>query len=650
LISQGRWGTYRHLQLSEHHEEQKRTDHCYANVLTRGDLSSFTWLLGPYNFSRPKGELVRLKFASLNFRDVMIATGKLAVEVFTRNRLEQECVLGLEYSGVSDRGRRIMGMVPSGAMATHIEADDTLLWELPKHWTLEEGATVPVVYGTVYFAFFIVGRISKGKSILIHAGSGGVGLAAIRVALAYGMEVYTTVSTQEKRDFLLATFPELDANHIGNSRDISFEAIIMTQTKGKGVDFVLNSLADEKLQASIRCLGKGGKFLEIGKFDMANDTKIGLRHFLKEISFNAVLVDNLFHAPKEEKEVLRAMIEKDMRSGIIKPLKTTIFPANEIEQAFRFLASGKHVGKVLLQIRDNEHDACTVPISVMQRSYCNSDLSYIIPGGLGGFGLELADWLVIRGCRKLVLSSSRGITKKYQAYRIKIWESYGCKVVVNTDDITTKAGCESLIQAATKFGQVGGIFNLAVSLRDAILENQDVTKFKECMAPKAIATKFLDEVSRKMCPNLQYFVVFSSVSCGRGNAGQTNYGMANSVMERIVEQRNAQGLPAKAIQWGAVGEVGLVADMQEDKLDMEIGGTLQQRISSCLQELDPLMGSANAIVSSMVVAEKRIRSGGKGNILETVMNIMSIRDIKSVSMDTTLSGLIKNYYLATIEV
>ena len=190
-----------------------------------------------------------------------------------------------------------------------------------------------------------------------------------------------------------------------------------------------------------------------------------------------------------------------------------------------------------------------------------------------------------------------------------------------------------------KLGPVGGIFNLAVILKDSIFDNQDVEKFVECMAPKAVATKHLDELTRKLCPELQYFVVFSSVSCGRGNAGQSNYGMANSVMERIIEQRHLAGLPAKAIQWGAVGEVGLVADMQEDKLDMEIGGTLQQRISSCLEEMDPLLDCPEPIVSSMVVAEKRFTSNRKETIVDIVMKIMGIRDIKSVSLETTLTEL-----------
>lgn len=118
-------------------------------------------------------------------------------------------------------------------------------------------------------------------------------------------------------------------------------------------------------------------------------------------------------------QLLRKLITNDIAKGIVKPLKTTVFDAQDIEKAFRFLASGKHIGKVVLKVRENEFDAATLPISVLQRAYCNPDHSYIIPGGLGGFGLELADWLVLRGCRKLALSSRRGITNQYQAHRIK---------------------------------------------------------------------------------------------------------------------------------------------------------------------------------------------------------------------------------------
>ncbi|KAL7024910.1 hypothetical protein ACKWTF_013247 [Chironomus riparius] len=637
IFRNGKWGSYKHFLVKPTYEALRHEGYCYVNSLIRGDLSSIKWLQSP--IKNDSDNIVKVQYAALNFKDIMLATGKLSADTVSENRMELMCIMGMEYSGITKEGRRVIGVKPAGAMATHVEVDELMSWEVPDHWTLEEAVTVPIVYGTVYTAFFITTKIKKGKSILIHAGSGGIGLAAIRVAFAYGLEVFTTVSTEEKKNYLLNEFPELKRENIGNSRDTSFEGMIMKQTRGNGVDYVLNSLSEEKLAASVRCLGRGGKFLEIGKFDMANDNKLSLGDFLRELSFHAIFLDRIFKASYDEKKTISELFYEGMCKGIIKPLKTTVFNIDKVEDAFRLLASGKHIGKVVLKIRENESDNATLPISVIPRVYCNPEHSYIICGGLGGFGLELADWLVLRGCKNLILSTSRGITKQYQAFRIKIWETYGVHVQVNKSDITTRQGCEQLIDDALKLGTVGGIFNLALQLRDGILENQTVTSFDECMAPKAYATKYLDEISRTKCPSLQYFVIFSSVACGRGNAGQSNYGMANSVMERLMEERHNLGLPAKAIQWGAIGEVGIVADLQEDNIDMEIGGTLVQRISSCIYELDTLMTEEKTVVSSMVVAEKTVQRSGKGGVIEMLKNIMSIKDMKSVSMETKLSEL-----------
>lgn len=217
-------------------------------------------------------------------------------------------------------------------------------------------------------------------------------------------------------------------------------------------------------------------------------------------------------------------------------------------------------------------------------------------------------------------------------------KSWGAKIVVSTANVATEEGCEELIKAATELGTVGGIFNLAVVLRDGIFENLDLKMFNESLEPKALATKNLDTISRKCCPNLKHFVVFSSMSCGRGNAGQSNYGMSNSIMERIIEERHKIGLPAKAIQWGAIGDVGLLAEFQLSHMGQDIGGTLPQSISSCLEVLDRLLASSDAIVSSMVVADKHVCTR-KGNIIDMILKIMGIRDRKSISMDSTLTQL-----------
>lgn len=236
--------------------------------------------------------------------------------------------------------------------------------------------------------------------------------------------------------------------------------------------------------------------------------------------------------------------------------------------------------------------------------------------------MELTDWLAIRGARKIVLTSRTGLRTGYQALRIRLWRSYGAEVFISTQDVTTEQGIINLMNEAKALGPIDGIFNLAVVLRDAIFENQTEEDFNISFGPKAVATKLLDKVSRKMCPELSHFVIFSSVSCGRGNAGQTNYGMANSVMERICEARVQDGLPGLAIQWGAIGEVGLVAEMQEEHQELVIGGTLQQTVSSCLECLDVFLKQKHPVVASMVVAEKRAGGSGGGNIVDTVVNIM----------------------------
>lgn len=397
---------------------EPQSNECNVESLEKGDLSSLKWVERmPYSWSEAKpDELIRIHYGSLNFHDVMLASGKL-----TEDSYNHTCIIGLEYSGIStSNGRRVMGMCSSGALGTHIKAHEQFTWEIPDNWTLAEGATVPVVYATVYTAFFLKVEIQKGKKILIHSGTGGVGFAAIQVALSYGLEVFTTVSTPEKKNYLLSTFPKLKASHIGNSRDLSFYDMVMLETNGEGVDYVLNSLSEDKLITSLKCLGGGGHFLEIGKFDMMNDSKIGLGHFMNEIDFHTIMVDNMFHRclPNETKKI-NELITRDIKEGIIIPLKTNIFPASQVEQAFRLLASGKHMGKVLLQVRETEKDKETFPIQVIPRTFCNPNMSYVIVGGLGGFGLELADWFVSRGCKKLLLSSSRGVSSAYQAYRIK---------------------------------------------------------------------------------------------------------------------------------------------------------------------------------------------------------------------------------------
>lgn len=646
----GAWGSYRHLKLENHTDATTlQVEHAYINTLTRGDLASLRWIEGPLTHYRPERypnrELCHVYYAPLNFRDIMLATGKLPPDALPGDLAGQDCILGLEFSGRNSAGKRVMGMIDARGLATTVLADPGFLWEVPDKWTLEEAATIPVVYGTSYYALVVRGRMRPGESVLIHAGTGGVGQASIAVALHMGCTVFTTVGSKEKREFLKKRFPQLTDRNICNSRDTTFEQQVLAETNGRGVDLVLNSLAEEKLQASVRCIAKDGRFLEIGKYDLSNNSALGMAFFLKNTTFHGILLDALFGTSSEDKKEVVRLMNEGIRSGAVRPLPATVYSAYQAEQAFRFVGTGKHIGKVLLKIRDEEPKKVLKPatklISAIPRTYMNPDKSYILVGGLGGFGLELANWLVQRGATKIVLTSRSGVRTGYQSLCIRRRQEMGISVVVSTADVTNEKGVQQLIKEASKLGPVGGIFNLAVVLRDAFLENQTEADFKTVCLPKVTGTKILDSVSRQLCPELDYFVAFSSVSCGRGNAGQSNYGLANSAMERICEDRQASGLPGVAIQWGAIGDVGLVLETMGDN-ETVVGGTLPQRMNSCLTTMDNFLQQPHPVLASMVLAEKRRGAGDAASqvgLLDAVGNILGIKDVKTVNAQCTLADL-----------
>ncbi|XP_008574493.1 PREDICTED: fatty acid synthase [Galeopterus variegatus] len=646
----GDWGTFRHFPLEQDKPEQQ-TAHAFVNVLTRGDLSSIRWVCSPLSHTQPSGpgtqQLCTVYYASLNFRDIMLATGKLSPDAIPGKWAARDCMLGMEFSGRDAGGQRVMGLVAAEGLATSVLLSSDFLWDVPSSWTLEEAASVPVVYATAYYSLVVRGRVRRGETVLIHSGSGGVGQAAIAIALSLGCRVFTTVGSAEKQAYLQARFPQLDHASFANSRDTSFEQHVLRHTAGRGVDLVLNSLAEEKLQASVRCLAQHGRFLEIGKFDLSNNHPLGMAIFLKNVTFHGILLDALFEEASSGWREVAALLRAGIRDGVVQPLKCTVFPKAQVEDAFRYMAQGKHIGKVVIQVREEEPEAVLKGVkpalmSAVSKTFCSMHKSYVIVGGLGGFGLELAQWLVLRGAQKLVLTSRSGIRTGYQAKQVREWRRQGVQVLVSTSNASSLEGARSLITEAVQLGPVGGVFNLAMVLRDAVLENQTPEFFQDVNKPKYSGTLNLDRVTREACPDLDYFVIFSSVSCGRGNAGQTNYGFANSAMERICEKRRHDGLPGLAVQWGAIGDVGIVLDTMGTN-DTVIGGTLPQRITSCLEVLDLFLNQPHAVLSSFVLAEKKATAlsdgDGQRDLVKAVAHILGIRDVAAVNLDNSLADL-----------
>ncbi|XP_065217199.1 fatty acid synthase-like [Planococcus citri] len=635
VFKNGQWGTYCHSPTEPVNFIESTNALCIQEE--RGNFSSFKWIERSDldTEENPHQNSIRVYYSSLNFRDVMLTSGRISVEDLPfYNRLE-ECHHGFEFSGKDGNGTRWIGVVEKEALASVVRPPVDWIWKVPDYMTLEEAATIPAIYTTVVMAFYFKANLQKGCSVLIHAGSGGIGQAAINICLHHECEIFTTVGTPEKVQFIRKTFPQIPESHIGNSRDTSFEQLIMQQTNGRGVDVVLNSLVEEKMQASVRCLAPFGHFIEIGKYDMLNKHSLDLEHFINNITFHSIQLDLVVRSNRQLALAIRNKLVELFDQGVIKPIHRTIFQADEVESAFRFMAAGKHMGKVLIKMNDEENDIegkpTLIPKKCQPQVYCPKYTSHVIAGGLGGMGMELADWLILRGARNIVLSSRTGIKNGYQSYRIKLWRSYGVKVIIFTEDVTKETGVKNLLQTANALGPVEGIFNLAVILKDDPFLKQTEENFRLTNEPKAIITTHLDNLSREMCPHLKYFVAFSSAACGLGNPNQSNYAYTNSVMERICEIRHADNLPALVIQWGAVGDVGIVADLTEQMAGTEITicGTKLQKIKSCLETLNMFMiESRHLIVSSVVVAEKkRIDT----DIVTAVANILGIKDLKTIN-------------------
>uniref|UniRef100_A0A0N5ABV4 Fatty acid synthase n=1 Tax=Syphacia muris TaxID=451379 RepID=A0A0N5ABV4_9BILA len=651
----GIWGSVRHFVVKEDEMHQYRdVEHAFINTLVRGDVSSLTWFESPNQFfedvkrKTPTDlELCYVYYSAINFRDVMLAYGRLPPDAIPGQFADRECLLGMEYAGRLSDGTRVMGILPAQALATSVIISKDYYWEVPRDWSLAEAATVPVVYTTAYYALVMRGRIRKGDKVLIHGGSGGVGQAAIAIALSYGCEVFTTVGTEEKKAFLQKRFPQMKDYHFANSRSADFELHIRHYTRGRGVDVVLNSLAKHMLQASLRCLAEHGRFLEIGKVDLAQNSYLGMALFLKNITFHGILLDAIMDqgiGKKEDWMECAKLMEEGIKSGVVRPLSYSTYAADKSEDAFRCMSAGKHIGKILLEIRKEEPERMCIPnpikVRAICRTLCHPQHVYLITGGLGGFGLELAQWLINRGAKKLVLTSRSGIRSGYQARCVHFWRRTGISILISTLNIAKESEARELVLQCHSMGPIGGVFHLAMVLRDCLFENQNVQNFKDTAKSKYWGTLNLDAATRASCgKELRWFVVFSSITAGRGNAGQTNYGWSNSTMERIIEHRREDGLPGIAIQWGAVGDVGVILENMGDN-NTVVGGTLPQRMPSCLAALDLFLSWNFPIVSSYIKADMGAKKAtGGGNLLQTIAHILGVNDISQLNPDANLGDL-----------
>jgi fatty acid synthase len=304
-------------------------------------------------------------------------------------------------------------------------------------------------------------------------------------------------------------------------------------------------------------------------------------------------------------------LHENSNNGCIKPINRTVFKPTEAEQAFRYMTTGKHIGKIVIKMREEESfkvalkgfNPSTTLIATV-KTHFDPKKVYIITGGLGGFGLELMRLMSFNGAKKFVLTSRSGIKTNYQRVILKLLEDLGKKyemlkteIIVSTHNSNTIEGSKQLLEDAEKLGPIGGVFHLALVLNPALIKDQTIESFRETCESKINTFVNLDKLTRISCPDLDYFVFFSSLICGKGFPGQSNYGYANSIGERICEMRRRDGFHGLAIQWGPIGDVGVLAN--DESLD-KIAGVVKQRINSCLEIMDKFLQYPDSILYSVV--------------------------------------------------
>ncbi len=501
------------------------------------------------------GEIeIEVAAVGMNFRDVMKALGMYPGQSEDLKWLGDECSGKVVALGEGVKrfklGDEVVGMAPYCCRA-YTTVNEALIFHKPEHLSFEEASTLPVVFLTSHYALNHLARLQPGEKVLIHAGAGGVGQAAIQIAQQIGAEVFSTAGNDRKRDLLRSQGVE----HVFDSRTLNFADEILEITEGRGVDVVLNQLAGDFIQRSFSVLAPYGRFLEIGKIDIYSNTKIGLEPFKDNISYFAIdlasfLKDRPYFITSMLSELAELFNEKKLRAL---PLKS--FSICEAEKAFRYMAQAKHIGKNVLSMQVK-----SIPVgpSLQADRLFRADATYLITGGLGGFCLEVARWMVEYGAQNLVLMGRSGASTDLARDTILELQAKGARVKAVRADVTRREDIARVLkQTETDLPPLRGILHGAMVLDDDWITQLTPERFNKVLDPKMAGAWNLHTLTLGL--PLEHFILFSSASSMIGGAGQGNYASANFFLDAIANYRKALGLPALAINWGALSETGYVA-------------------------------------------------------------------------------------------
>ncbi len=497
---------------------------------------------------------VKVISAGLNFRDVLKVLGLYPTEGNDYLQLGDECAGVITAVGENVKafkpGDEVIALGAS-CFASHLVTHEDLLIPKPKHLSFEEAATLPIAFLTAFYCLHEVARLKPNERILIHAAAGGVGLASVQLAQAIGARVFATAS-QGKRDLL----DLMAVGKVMNSRSLAFAEEIRNCTQGAGVNVILNSLSGEALLKSLALIAPYGRFVEIGKRDIFQDRQIGLRTLRKNASFHAVDLSQLMNdQPKLIKDLQQTITQKIQQSQI-RPLPYRVFPASRISEAFQAMIKGSHTGKLIISMKDPQLHV--VPLD--KEVQLQSQASYLISGGFGGFGLEIARSLLRKGARNLVLLGRRGAnSEQAKAAMDEFSRIKDAQVLPMQADVSKADEVEAVIKhIEANLPPLRGIVHAAMVLEDEPLAKLSARSLRRVMAPKVDGVWNLHHTTKHL--PLDFFFLTSSIASLLGNAGQASYSAANAFLDHFAAYRHALGLPASAINWGPLAEVGVVAN------------------------------------------------------------------------------------------
>jgi acyl transferase domain-containing protein len=488
----------------------------------------------------PPGEgyvQVLVEAAGLNFRDVLNVLGLYPGDPGP---------IGGDFAGIVTQlgsgviglevGQRVYGFM-QGAFSSRFNVPAQLLAPVPDGLSPVAAATIPAAALTARLAFDWA-QLQPGDRVLIHAASGGVGLAAIQMAQQHGAIVFATASTYKR-----ATLRKMGVKYVYDSRTTDFADQILADTNGAGVDVVLNSLTNEGfVEATVRATAQNGRFAEIAKRDIWTPEQMAAAR--PDIAYEIVALDvTTLQNPDHIKRLLTE-VSGGMASGEWTPLPAEIYPITEARAAFRRMQQARHIGKIVLQI----------PNPLQPRG----DRSYLITGGLGAIGLHTAAYLAQLGAGDIVLTSRRAPDADAQRVIDDITERYKCRIHTFAADVGDESEVAKLLdRIRAELPPLAGVAHLAGVLDDALLSQQTVDRFRTTLAPKAFGACHLDRLTKD--DDLDFFIVSSSVSSLFGSPGQANYATANALLDGLVADRKAHGLPATGVNFGPWAQGGMAS-------------------------------------------------------------------------------------------